>query len=191
MDAPAQEEKERQMSLKPERVTLRDSLAFTIHATITDAAVFNHYILKEYAPRCQGVLSQSRSPAKHTIENCLYDEMCGWLDAPAITGISVLDIRMGDSAFINHSLSDDPRINFREIVDLLYDVCKLQASARGEGSTVSVDKVRLEQLKERCRWLLKNVDKVGSNEPATAKAPGAVGAGVRAKRDSGGLPPAP
>lgn len=179
------------MSAKPERIPLRDSLAFTIHATITDAAVFNHYILKEYAPRCQGALGHSRTPAKHTIENCLYDEMCGWLDAPAITGISVLDIRMGEPAFINHILNDDPRINFREIVDLMYDVCKLQASARGDGTTVSVDKLRLEQLKERCRWLLKNVDKVGSNEPPVPKASRAMGSGVREKRGSGGLPPAP
>lgn len=185
------EKKNGKMTSRPERVPLRDSLSFMISAAITDAAVFNHYVLKEYAPRCQGPLGISKNPAKHTIENCLYDEICGWLDAPSVTGISILDITVGDPAFQNQVLSDDPRINFREVVDLLYDVCKLQASSRGEGALASVDRVRLEQLKERCRWLLKNIQKVAQDEPGSVKAQGSLGTGVPKRRNAGGLPPAP
>lgn len=173
------------MTSRPERIPLRDSLSFMISAAITDAAVFNHYVLKEYAPRCQGTLGISKNPAKHTLENCLYDEICGWLDAPSVTGISILDINVGDPAFKNQVLSDDPRVNFREVVDLMYDVCKLQASSRGDGACVSVDRIRLEQLKERCRWLLKNIDKVAPNEQGAVKETRPVGPGVRKKRGAG------
>ena len=37
----------------PLRVPLKAGLVFNITATISDAAIFNHYVLKEYAPRVQ------------------------------------------------------------------------------------------------------------------------------------------
>lgn len=176
---------------KPERIPLRDSLSFTISAAITDAAVFNHYVLKEYAPKCQGPLAISKSPAKHTLENCLYDEICGWLDSPTVTGISILNIEVGPPAFKNHALSNDPRINFREIVDLMYDICKLEASSKRNGTVAMVDKVRLEQLKEKCRWLLKHVDKVDLDESKPEKPLKQMGDSLRERRLSGGLPASP
>jgi len=154
---------------KPERMPLKDTLKFTIQIAITDASIFNHYILKEYAPRCQGPLAISKSPAKHTLENCLYDEICGWLDAPSITGISILDIQASSSAFKNEILNNDPKIYFREIVDLLYDICKLQVSGKQESSNILVDKVRFEHIKEKCKTILKNVDRVEFNGTEPAK----------------------
>jgi hypothetical protein len=163
----------------PQRVLLRDALEFTIRAAITDVSVFNHYILKEYAPKCQGPLAISKNPAKHTLENCVYDEICGWLDAPTVTGISILDIHLGPSAFKNQILSNDPKkIYFREIVDLMYDVCKLQVSAKQQGRNVLVDKIRLEQLKERCKTILKNIDGVEFNGTEPQKISRQVGSGL-------------
>jgi hypothetical protein len=173
---------------KPERIPLRDSLSFTIQAAITDAAMFNNYILKEYAPRCQGPLGLSKSPAKHTLENCLYDELSGWLDAPTITGISILSIELGPPAFKNQVVNDDPRINFREFVDLVYDICKLEASAKKNSNFVMVDRGRLEELKQRSKWLLQHVAKVEFNEPKSEKTSRQVGNSLRERRISSGLP---
>jgi hypothetical protein len=150
--------------IKPERIPLRDSLSFTIQAAITDSAMFYNYIIKEYAPKCQGPLSFSKSPAKHTLENCLYDELSGWLDSPTTTGISILSIELGSPAFTNEILNEDPRINFREFIDLLYDICKLEASSKKNLNFVMVNKARLEGLKQRSKWLLQHVDKVKFDE---------------------------
>jgi hypothetical protein len=191
MDKDSIKEKDKAMSDdRPERVPLKDALEFTIRAAITDASVFNHYILKEYAPRCQGPLAISKSPAKHTLENCVYDEICGWLDAPSITGISILDIHVGPPAFRNEILSSDPKVHFREIVDLMYDMCKLQVSAKQQGSNVLVDKIRLEQLKERCKTILKNVDRIEFNGTEPQKTSRQVGSGLRTKGVPSGLPSA-
>ena len=57
------------IAVDPKRMYLREGLEFNIRVSITDVASFNHYVLKEYAPRCQGTLSISKSPAKHTLEN--------------------------------------------------------------------------------------------------------------------------
>lgn len=166
----------------PERVALKGGLTFTITAAITDAAVFNHYVLKEYAPRCQGPLALSKSPAKHTLENCVYDELCGWLDAPSVTGLSILNIELGPAAFKNQTLNEDPKINFGEILDLMYDVVKLETWAKQHGAYLIVDKERLEQLSERCRLLLKYVDKVGFDEPSSKKTSKQMGPGLRKGR---------
>jgi len=176
---------------KPERIPLRDSLSFTIQAAITDAAMFNNYILKEYAPKCQGPLGLSKSPAKHTLENCLYDELSGWLDSPTITGISILSIELGPPAFKNSVVNDDPRINFREFVDLVYAICKLTTSAKKNSNFVLVDRERLEELKQRCKWLLQHVAKVEFDEPEYGKTSRQVGNSLREKRISGGLPTPP
>lgn len=166
----------------PQRVSLRDSLTFNITVTITDAAVFNHYVLKEYAPRCQGPLAISKSPAKHTLENSIYDECAGWLDNPSVTGLTVLNVEMTNPAFKNHTLNEDPKINFREILDLMYDIVKLETSAKKHGAYLIVDKERLEQLSEKCRMLLKHVDKVELNESNSKKNSQQVGTGLRKRR---------
>ena len=172
---------------RPERVPLRESIGFTIKVAVTDASVFNHYILKEYAPRCQGVLGISKSPAKHTLENCLYDEICGWLDSPTVTGISILSVKIEDPVFKNEILVDEPRINFREIVDLMYDICKLEASASKDERKATVDRVRFKQLKERCKWLLDNVDKVDFDDSDPKKTSESMGASLREGGGASGL----
>lgn len=172
---------------KPERIPLRDSLAFTIKAAITDASAFSQYVLKEHAPKCQGPLAISKSPAKHTLENCLYDEICGWLDTPTTTGISILSIEVGPPVFKNAILNEEPRVNFREFLDLGYDICKLQVSAKTDLNHVLVDRERLEQLKQRAKWLLEHADKVEFDEPSPQKTSRQVGDSLRERRVSGGL----
>jgi|LakMenEpi13Jul12_1017406.scaffolds.fasta_scaffold00752_2 hypothetical protein len=176
---------------KPERIPLRDSLAFTIKAAITDASAFSQYVLKEYAPKCQGPLAISKSPAKHTLENCLYDEICGWLDTPTITGVSILSIEVGPPAFKNHILNEEPRVNFREFIDLGYDICKLETSAKKNSNFVLVDRERLEQLKQRAKWLLEHADKVEFHESKPQKTSRQVGNSLRERRLPGGLPTPP
>ena len=174
----------------PIRIPLKEGLEFTIRAAITDVAVFNHYILKEYAPKCQGVLGISKAPAKHTLENCLYDEVCGWLDSPTLTGLAILEVNLGPVAFKNYSLNADPKLNFREIVNLLYDTSKVGTPPRKGEESVLVSRADLEQLKSRAKHLLKYIDKVGPNGQAPEISP-SVGSRLREKRIPGGLPSSP
>lgn len=169
----------------PERIALKGGLTFTITAAITDASVFNHYVLKEYAPRCQGPLALSKSPAKHTLENCVYDEICGWLDAPSVTGLSVINVELNSPLFKNQILNEEPKINFGEILDLMYDVVKLETWAKQHGAYLIVDKERLEQLSQKCKLLLKHVDKVEFDEPPSKKNSKQVGTGLRKGRVPG------
>lgn len=166
----------------PERISLKDGLTFNITVAITDAAIFNHYVLKEYAPRAQGPLAISKSPAKHTLENCIYDECSGWLDNPSMTGLSVLQVNLTNPAFKNHTLNDEPKVSFSEIIDLMYDVVKLETWAKKHGAYLIVDKERLQQISEKCQMLLKHVDKVDVHEPTSKKNSKQVGTSLRERR---------
>jgi hypothetical protein len=166
------------MSDNPERVSLKDGLKFTITAAVTNASTFNHYVLKEYAPKVQGVLAISKSPAKHTLQNCLYDEIAGWLDSPSITGISILDVEVSDPAFKNKTLNADPKIMFSDIIDLLYNVCQLGVQDRNKSPSCNVDEEQLQDIRQKAKYILQNIDKVvthgGSKEPISE-----VGSGLR------------
>jgi len=148
------------MSNKPERITLKEGLKFTITAAITDVAIFNHYILKEYAPRVQGSIAISKSPAKHILENCLYDEIAGWLDMPTITGLSILSIEAGPSAFKNTIIKQDPKISFSSIVDLLYNICKINSTCKTDSKLCSVDTQQLQEIKDKAKWIIEHIDEV-------------------------------
>lgn len=180
------------MSDKPERMTLKEGLKFTITAAITDAAVFNHYVLKEYAPRVQGSLAMSKNPAKHTLENCLYDEIAGWLDMPTVTGLSILNIEAESSAFKNTIIKQEPRISFSAIVDLLYNISKLSSTCKANSSICSVDAQQLQELKDKAKWILQHVDKVvvDGDAPEKRSIP-KVGSGVLEGAVSGRLPKTP
>ena len=166
----------------PERISLRDGITFNIIASITDVSVFNHYVLKEYAPKCQGPLAISKYPAKHTLENCIYDECCGWLDNPSITGLSILNVELTNPAFKNYTLNDEPRVTLREMLDAMYDIVKIETSAKKHGAYLIVEKERLQQLSEKCRLLLKHVDKVDVHDSSSKKNSKQVGTGLRERR---------
>jgi len=151
------------MNNKPEKIALKEGVKFTITAAITDAAVFNHYILKEYAPRVQGSLAFSKNPAKHTLENCLYDELSGWLDMPTITGLAILDIQATSDGFKNTVIHQDPKICLSDIVDLLYNICKLNSVCKNNSTVCSVDKQHLQELKDKAKIILQIIDKVNLN----------------------------
>ena len=180
-----------QPDTSPERVSLKNFIEFNIRAAITDASTFNHYILKEYAPKCQGTLSTSKHPGKHIVENCIYDELCGWLDAPTVTGISILDIKVNTNALSNSLIKEDPKIDFREIVDLLYDMCKLAVSAKESGTYLAVNAVKLNSIKDKCKYLLSNIDSVEIDGLQPQKSSDQVGVGVRKRRVPRRLPTAP
>lgn len=166
------------MSEVPERIPLKDGLKFTITATVTNASTFNHYVLKEYAPKVQGPLALSKSPAKHNLQNCLYDEIAGWLDSPTITGISILDVQVNDSAFKNKTLNVDPKIMFSDIIDLLYNVCQLGMQDRNKSPSCNVDEEQLQDIREKAKHILQHIDKVVNDGPS--KEPiSKVGAGLR------------
>ena len=174
----------------PEKVSLKNFIELNIRAAITDASTFNHFILKEYAPKCQGTLSSSKNPAKHTVENCIYDELCGWLDAPTVTGISILNIKISNAALPNALIKEEPKIDFREIVDLLYDMCKLAVSAKESGDYLAVNASRLNSIKDKCKYLLSNIDSVEIDGLQPQKSSDQVGVGVRKRRVSRRLPTA-
>lgn len=173
-----------------EKLTLKEGLKFTITAAITDVAIFNHYVLKEYAPRAQGNLALSKNPAKHTLENCLYDEISGWLDMPTITGISVLNIEADASAFPNPTISEDPKISFSDIVALLYNVCKLNSICKKNSKLCQVDSEQLQELKEKAKQILQHLDKaaVNVNAPKKKSTHTKMGSGVFEGSLSDGLP---
>lgn len=175
-----------------EKLTLKEGLKFTITAAITDAATFNHYVLKEYAPRAQGNLALSKNPAKHTLENCLYDEISGWLDMPSTTGISILNIEADASAFQNTIISEDPKISFSDIVALLYNVCKLNSTCKPNSRLCQVDSEQLQELKEKAKQILQHLDKAGFyvDAPKKKSIPTKVGSGVFEGPLSNGLPEA-
>lgn len=188
--------KDKNKTIDPKRIYLREGLEFNIRVAVTDVAAFSHYVLKEYAPRCQGVLGISKSPAKHTLENCIYDEICGWLDEPTLTGLSVLEISTKDKPFSNPvvagSMAGDGKIHFHEIVDLLYDVCKMGKSGVRKNEFVMLEADRLHQTMERCKEVLRSVGKLKVNVSEAKKArTDSVGPGLREKRVSGGLPQTP
>lgn len=177
------------MNEAPEKVSLKDGLKFTITATVTNASTFNHYVLKEYAPRAQGTLALSKSPAKHTLQNCLYDEIAGWLDSPSVTGISILDVKVEDLAFKNKTLNADPKISFSDIIDLLYNVCQLGMQDRNKSPSCNVDEEQLQEIREKAKYILQHVDKVvtdGSSKEPISK----MGAGLRQGSISRKLPKA-
>lgn len=183
-------------AIDPKRMYLREGLEFNIRVAITDVASFNHYVLKEYAPRCQGALSISKSPAKHTLENCIYDELCGWLDEPTLTGLSVLEISAKDKPFsdpiVAGSMAGDGKIHFHEIVDLLYDVCKMAKSGVRKNEFIMLDAGRLNQTVDRCKEVLRSVGKSKINVSEAKKTrTDSVGPSLREKRVSGGLPQTP
>lgn len=150
----------------PLRVPLKAGLVFNITATISDAAIFNHYVLKEYAPRVQGSLAFSKNPAKHTLENCLYDEISGWLDAPTVTGISIVNIDLVLPTVEELTLNEEPKISFSEIVDFLYNMYKvLNSGAVEAGSRKSFKEAQVVELKDKIKWILKNTSLVDFNEP--------------------------
>lgn len=168
------------MNNKPERIALKEGVKFTITAAITDAAVFNHYILKEYAPRSQGILAFSKNPAKHTLENCLYDELAGWMDMPTITGLAILDIQAEPNAFKDTVIASDPKICLSDMVDLLYNICKLNSVCKNNSELCSVNKQHLQELKEKAQWILQNIDKVVVNgETPTKKSSSKMGNSLR------------
>lgn len=149
----------------PLRVPLKAGLVFNITATISDAAIFNHYVLKEYAPRVQGSLAFSKNPAKHTLENCLYDEISGWLDAPTVTGISIVNIDLVLPTVEEPTLNEEPKISFSEIVDFLYNMYKVLNSGAVEAGRKSFKEVQVVELKDKIKWILKNTGLVDFNEP--------------------------
>lgn len=171
----------------PERITLKDGLKFTITATVSNASVFNHYVLKEYAPKVQGPLAISKSPAKHTLQNCLYDEIAGWLDSPSITGISILDVQTEDLAYKNKVLNPDPKISFSDIVDLLYNVCQLGMQDRNKSPSCNVDEEQLQNIRQKAKHILQNLDKVVTDD-ATKEPISKVGSGLRQRAISRKLP---
>jgi hypothetical protein len=171
----------------PERVSLKDGLKFTITATVTNASTFNHYVLKEYAPKVQGALAISKSPAKHTLQNCLYDEIAGWLDSPSVTGISILDVEVSDFAFKNKILNSDPKIVFSDIVELLYNVCQLGMQDRNKSPSCNVDEEQLQEIRQKAKYILQNIDKV-VNDGLSKEPISKVGAGLRQRAISGELP---
>jgi hypothetical protein len=174
----------------PERVSLKDGLKFTITATVSNASIFNHYVLKEYAPRVQGVLALSKSPAKHTLENCLYDEIAGWLDSPSITGISILDVQVDNFAYKNKVLNPDTKISFSDIVDLLYNVCQLGMQDRNKSPSCNVDEEQLQDIRQKAKYILQNLDKVVTDE-ATKEPISKVGSGLRQRAVPRELPKTP
>lgn len=174
----------------PERVPLKDGLKFTITAAVTNASVFNHYVLKEYAPKVQGPLALSKSPAKHTLQNCLYDEIAGWLDSPSVTGISILDVQAQDLAYKNKILNTDPKISFSDIVDLLYNVCQLGMQDRNKSPSCNVDEEQLQEIRQKAKHILQNLDKVVTDD-ATKEPISKVGSGLRQRAVSRKLPEAP
>lgn len=167
--------------MQPDKIHLKDGIGFTIKAAVTNMAVFNHYIVKEYAPKAQGSLSMGRSPAKHTLANCLYDEISGWLDSPTITGLSILDVLVDDAGFKNISLCKEPKIQLKEIVELLYDTCKLDGAAHGQGEYVLIEKQKFDEIRQRMKSVLKNLDRVEFHGASSEEA-SKVGAGVRKRR---------
>lgn len=170
--------------MHPEKIHLKDGIGFTIKAAISNVAVFNHYIVKEYAPKAQGGLSMGKNPAKHTLANCLYDEISGWLDSPTVTGISILDICVDEGAFKNMALCPEPRVHLKEIVEILYDTCKLDGGAPVKGEYVLIEKQKFDEIKQKMKLMLKSLDKVelhGTGPEEATK----VGAGVRKRRIPG------
>jgi hypothetical protein len=162
----------------PERVYLKDGLKFTITAAVCNASTFNHYVLKEYAPKVQGALALSKSPAKHTLENCLYDEIAGWLDSPSITGIAILDVQVDNFAYKNKTLNPDPKVSFSDIVNLLYNVCQLGMQDRNKSPSCNVDEEQLEDVREKAKYILQHLDKAVTDE-ATKEPISKVGSGLR------------
>lgn len=172
---------------QPVRIPLKEGLKFTITAAITNASVFNHYILKEYAPRVQGNLALSKSPAKHTLENCVYDEIAGWLDSPSVTGLAILNVEAEASAFKNTILNPDPKVSFSDIVDLLYNVCQLGTQGNVIPDSCNVDEEHLQNIRTKAKLILQHLDKVvphEANKEPTAK----VGSGLRKGAVSRELP---
>ena len=153
------------MATTPIRVSLKNGIKFNITATITDASVFHHYILKEYAPASQNSFASSKNPAKHTLENCLYDEIAGWLDAPTITGLSILDIEVDGFAFKNVTLNQDPKVTFSEVLDLLYNTYKLLSTADTKGNRCVLDNARATEIKDKLRYLLQHTAEITFDEP--------------------------
>jgi hypothetical protein len=168
---------------EPERIALKDGIGFTIDGAITSAAAFNHYVLKEYAPKCQGRMALGRNPARHNLENCLFDELAGWLDSPSVTGLSILGVRVGSKPYEDEDLCLEPRISMSGIFDIMYDVCRMGAGAEVEGGQATVDAARLAELQEKCKLVLKHAgQRPFPDEKKTRTNPGQMGAGLRKGR---------
>lgn len=153
------------METEPVRISLKNGIKFNITAAVTDASVFHHYILKEYAPAVQGVFASSKNPAKHTLENCLYDEIAGWLDTPTITGLTILNIEVDGLAFKNVTLNHEPKISFSEVVDLLYNTYKLLSTADTRGGRCSLDQARVDEVRAKIKYLIQHTAGIKFDEP--------------------------
>jgi hypothetical protein len=179
------------MSDTPERIILKEGLQFKITAAVTNASTFNHYVLKEYAPKVQGVLAVSKSPAKHTLQNCLYDEIAGWLDSPSITGMAILSVEVeNETAYKNKMLNSDPKITLSDIVDLLYNVCQLGMQDRSRAPSCNVDEEQLQEIRQKAKHILQSINKVvtdGTNKEPISK----VGSRLRQRSVSRELPETP
>ena len=168
---------------EPERIPLKDGVGFTIQGAITNAAAFNHYVLKEHAPRCQGKMALGKSPAKHNLENCIFDEVAGWLDSPSVTGLSILSVSVGSKPFEDFDLCLEPKVSMSSILDILYDVCRMEAGADVENGVAAVDAVRLAELCDKCKIVLKNSGNVVLDEKeARQESESQMGASLRKGR---------
>jgi len=159
------------MSEGLQRIPLKNGVGFTIHGAITNAAAFGHYVLKEHAPRCQGKMALGKSPARHNLENCIFDEVAGWLDAPSVTGLSILEVKVESSAFNDLEVCEEPQVLLSDILDILYDVCRMGVGARIDEEVASVDAGRLLEIIARCKLVLKNSEHVTANEKEAKQNP--------------------
>lgn len=158
------------------RVVLAPGTRVRIDLCITDVGLFCRNVLKEHAPLVQGPLAFGKCPTAGNVANAVYDEVCGWLDAPSAIGItvvnvcvdkksaytdSVIGLRATSTNYTGQQAKNDPRpIQFSDVVALMSDLQRLDTDD-------SDLETRIRSLQERARILLANTGKAAPNAQQT------------------------